>query len=412
MSKTTEGDRTILRELAKRFAEIAGGDIQQERIRLWKRHNSLQPCRPLLLVFPEGSWRELIPQSELKCQNEVLRGYEWHLRTTLYEQEHFDCDNVVFPEGLSVGKKVSHTGWGIEAHWHHSDMQGGAKSFDPVIKEPSDLKKLKMPEVVYDEQKTMEELKLLQETVGDILPVRLKGVSHVSFHLLNLYTSWRGLEETMMDMYAEPAMLHDAMSFLEAGHRGIVEQYERMNLLSLNNDNTYHSSGGNGWTDELPSNGFDPARVRPKDMWASAEAQELALVSPEMHREFSLAYEKRLLAPFALTGYGCCEDLTNKLDDVLTIPGIRRISIAPWATVEKCAEKLGGKCIFSWKPNPAHMVGDFDKNMIATYIQRTVDACAANGCVLEIILKDTHTCENKPARFDEWTRICRTAIGC
>ena len=44
-------------------------------------------------------------------------------------------------------------------------------------------------------------------------------------------------------------------------------------------------------------------------MWASAEAQELAQVNPAQHAEFVLAYEKRLLAPFGLTGYGCCEEV-------------------------------------------------------------------------------------------------------
>jgi hypothetical protein len=31
----------------------------------------------------------------------------------------------------------------------------------------------------------------------------------------------------------------------------------------------------------------------------------------------------------------------------------------------------------------------------------------ANGCVFEMILKDTHTCEHHPERFDAWTRIAR-----
>jgi hypothetical protein len=128
----------------------------------------------------------------------------------------------------------------------------------------------------------------------------------------------------MMDMVLQPAMLHDAMAFLEEGCRRMVQQYVDLNLLSLNNDGTYHSSGGNGYTDELPRADADPARVRPCDMWASAEAQELAQVSPDMHEAFALQYERRLLEPFGLNGYGCCEDLTDKLDLVLTIPNIRR----------------------------------------------------------------------------------------
>jgi hypothetical protein len=163
-----------------------------------------------------------------------------------------------------------------------------------------------------------------------------------------------------------------------------------------------------GYTDELPAAGFDPGRVRPRDLWASAEAQELAQVSPAMHAEFSTAYEKRLLAPFGLNGYGCCEDLTLKLGDVFMIPNIRRISISPFANVDKCAEKLGRRCIFSWKPNPAHLVGRFDPEALRAYIGHTLQV--ARGCVLEMILKDTHTCENRPERFTEWTRIARELV--
>ncbi|MHC4886484.1 MAG: hypothetical protein ACYTGH_15520, partial [Planctomycetota bacterium] len=69
MSISTE-ERTILRDLAQEVAELASQPIQQERIELWKKHNSLQDCRPLILVFPEGSWRELLPQSTLQCQSD------------------------------------------------------------------------------------------------------------------------------------------------------------------------------------------------------------------------------------------------------------------------------------------------------------------------------------------------------
>jgi hypothetical protein len=142
-------------------------------------------------------------------------------------------------------------------------------------------------------------------------------------------------------------------------------------------------------------------------MWGSAEAQELAGVSPAMHEAFSLRYERELLAPFGLTGYGCCEDLTGKLDDVLTIPNIRRISISPFADVAACAEHLGDQAIFSWKPNPAHLVGTFDEDRIRSYIRHAVAVTQANGCVLEMVLKDTHTCEHHPERFDRWVAIAR-----
>jgi hypothetical protein len=186
-------------------------------------------------------------------------------------------------------------------------------------------------------------------------------------------------------------------------HRQLVEQ----NLYDLNNDNSYHASGGNGFTDELPAPGFNPSRVRPCDLWAAAEAQELAQVSPEHHEEFALRYERRLLEPFGLNGYGCCEDLSRKLDFVFTIPRLRRISCSPFADVDLCAEKLKNRYLFSWKPHPSHLVGVFDPKRIGGYLRHTVEVCRAHGCALEMILKDTHTCERHPERFDEWTRIAR-----
>jgi len=200
------------------------------------------------------------------------------------------------------------------------------------------------------------------------------------------------------------------MSILEAGNRRLVEQYQELGLLSLNNDGTYHSSGGVGYTDELPAPDFDGEHVRPCDMWASAESQEMAQCSPRMHEEFCLTYERRLLAPFGLNGYGCCEDLTDKLDYVLEIPNIRRISISPFADVERCAERLRGDYIFSWKPHPAHLVGRFSRERVRNYIRHTIEVAQEHGCVLEMVLKDTHTCEHHPERFTWWTEIARELV--
>ena len=213
-----------------------------------------------------------------------------------------------------------------------------------------------------------------------------------------------------MDMAADPGFVHETLAFIQRGYAHTLDEFESRNLLSLNNDRTYHSSGGNGYTDELPAEGFEPAQVRLRDMWGSAESQEMAQVSPAMHEEFALAYERPLLARLGLTGYGCCEDLTRKLDYVFQIPNLRRISIAPWADVDACAEKVGGRYIYSWKPNPAQLVGAFDRRAVEAYVRHTVEACLDNGCVLEIILKDTHTCENRPERFDEWLGIARGVI--
>lgn len=401
-------DRQILRNLATQVAEAASLPIMDERRKLWVKHNRLEPVRPMILVFPEGSWRELLPDSTLECEDETARLWEWNLRSRLYTYAHFQ-DDTVLENSWTVPKRVHISDWGLEIQRSDKTQETGSWHFIPALANFDDMHRLHFPEVTVDEAGSQQELEQAHEVFKDILDVRQKGVAHISFHLAALYSDLRGLENTYTDMVEYPDEMLTLLEFLTQGLENLVDQYEALNLLSLNNDETYHSSGGVGYSDELPAPGFDPQRVRTIDMWSSAESQEYAVVSPRMHRKFALDFEKRLLNRFGLNGYGCCEDLTDKLQDVLTIPNIRRISISPFANVEKCAEILGSKAIFSWKPQPQLLVGNFDADFIRTYISDAINA--TQGCVLEMILKDTHTCENHPERFDQWTQIARSLVN-
>ena len=401
-------DRVVLRDLAKRVAEIAALPEMMARIAEWQRHNSLRPGRPMILVFPEGAWSELMPATSFQCETEATRAIEWDLRHRIYLYEHFQSDNVITGD-WEVARAISNSGWGFERKTHASSEARGAWGFQQQITGPADLNKLRYPEVTVDDAETERRVTIAHDLFGDLLSIRIRGIARVGFSLMNLYTGWRGLEQVMLDMYEEPQMLHDAMAFLEAGYHRLIRQYQELNLLCYNNDNTYQNSGGNGYTTELPLPDADPSHVRPCDMWACAEAQEMAQVSPEQHEEFILQYERRLLAPFGLNGYGCCEDLTRKLDRVFTIPNLRRISISPWANVDACAEKLQDRYLFSWKPNPSYLASAYDPEFLRGYIQHTLDV--TKNCRLEIILKDTHTCNNHPERFDKWVSLARSLVN-
>ena len=52
----------------------------------------------------------------------------------------------------------------------------------------------------------------------------------------------------------------------------------------------------------------------------------------------------------------------------------------------------------------------FKGDLVRQYVRHTLEVCKANGCELEMILKDTHTCINQPQRFTEWTRIAREEV--
>ena len=181
---------------------------------------------------------------------------------------------------------------------------------------------------------------------------------------------------------------------------------EQQHALALNNRNHYTGSGGTGYTTQLPQEDFDGVHVRPRDMWGFATAQIFSEVSPAMHEEFALRHEMRVLAKCGLNAYGCCEPLHHKLGIVKKIPNIRRISISPWANVEKSAEELKDQYVYSWKPNPAIVAGerwdpDHVRRVIGEFLEKT------RGCVVEMVMKDTHTCRNEPHRMWEWTQIAR-----
>jgi len=50
--KVSENDRKVLRELAKRFVEIANAPEMTKRKQMWKDLHSLKPQRPMLIFEP------------------------------------------------------------------------------------------------------------------------------------------------------------------------------------------------------------------------------------------------------------------------------------------------------------------------------------------------------------------------
>ena len=142
------GDLAKIHDLAKRIAEIADSPEMVEKRAMWVRHNKLERVRPMVLVFPEGAWRELGPvvAKQCTCEGEQARGLEHALRVRLYEYEHHHDDKPV-DKVWNVGKAWHSTDWGIQVEWNFSHDPLGARTFKPVITEPSDLDKLKVPQI-------------------------------------------------------------------------------------------------------------------------------------------------------------------------------------------------------------------------------------------------------------------------
>ena len=398
-------------KLARQVVELASDPANETKRELWKRHNALQGSSPVIFVYPDGAWFELIPPGSLTCENEWARKIEYQLRQRIIRGQLIP-DDVPIEKSLIIEKAVIeiNQGWGLVPEKVYSDQARGAWHFSPVVKDPSDWKKLTKPQLDYDEKRTLDQFEQTRACLGNILDVQLSGIRDFGFHMMHLYCDFRGLNEMMMDLILEPDMVHSVISFILEGYQGLIAQALSQNLVSLNNNDKFHYTGGLGYTDELPAPGFDSDHVRLRDVWGAAEAQEFSGVSPEMHEEFILQYERKLLAPFGLNGYGCCDDLTRKLPNVLKIKNLRRISISPWADVASCAQQLGKRYIMSWKPQPAYLAyEEFDEELVGHYLEEQI-AKGKDG-YMEIVLRDTHTCRNDPGRFTRFVNLCRQAVA-
>ncbi len=398
-----ENEKSLLRDLARRVAEIDQDPIQEERRRLWKTHNALGRTRPLVLAFPEGAWEELLPRSTCVIQDPFWQNWEYVLRHFIYHAEHLR-DDFVFEHILRVDKVFKNTGWGMATGYHRPEQYKGSWKWEPPMKDPADLAKLHYPELEYDEAASMERFEKVQELFGDIIPVKFRGYQHYAVSLIGVLASWRGLEQLMYDMLERPEWVHEAMRFLQKGVGDMLDKAEAMGWLELANEDHYTGSGGVAYTDQLPGPGFN-GKVRLRDVWGFAEFQEVSTISPRMFEEFVLNYQIPLLDRFGLNCYNCCEDISDRFREIKRVPRLRRVSVSPFTNVTIAAKELEDKIIYSWKPNPAWMCGDFDPDAIRAETRKTLEI--AKGCIVEMIMKDTYTVENHPERLEKWCDIAR-----
>ena len=399
----SERDRGVLRELAARVAEAAALPIQQERAELIRDLNHLRPRRPVVLAFPEGGWRELVPEEALLCDDPLLRQWERHLRSQVFRHEMIRDDYPLLPH-FNIRWRVEVGDFGLQETRTRTE-ELGSYVWDPPVKSRDDFARLHPRHVEIDRPETARQAETAHEILGDLLEVRIHGSLWWSLGLTGDLVLLRGLEQTMLDMYDDPQLLHDMMALLRDDMMHLLDVYEAEGILSLNNGpDDYVGSGGLGHTDELPAEDFD-GTARCADMWVLSESQETVGVGPEQFAEFILPYQLPLMERFGLVCYGCCEPLDTRLDLLIErVPALRRVSVSPWFNRRLAAEKLADRYVYSWKPNPTLVCAPKVNWLeVERTTRETVET--ARGCCLEMILKDTHTFHNDPERIGRWVEI-------
>lgn len=399
-------DLTILRELAARTAEIAALPIQEEKRRLWRKLNALQPERPMVMA-DQVCWNEMGPNGELAlhCEDPGLRGYEWSLRAQLYQWDNFPVDMVVEPF-FNVPMAVRNTGFGIGvreevAVTDPTSAVLGHKFLNQFETE-EDLERIGTPEVSHDAAETARRLEVAHEIFDGLLEVRAHGVDPY-LSLWDPISTWMGVENALYGIIDRPEYMHRLVRRVTDGYLAMLDQLEEQGLLCVP-QSLIHCTGA--WTDELPAEGYDPAKPRTKDVWMFGLAQMFSTVSPALFREFEVDYASKICERFGLVYYGCCDPLDLKMDEVRAIPNVRKVSMSPWVDEERGASEIGTQFVYSRKPSPAIFAPDrFNPDAARADLMATRNACERHGCPLEYIMKDISTVRYDPERLFAWSRI-------
>ena len=406
-------DRTILRDLAKRVAEIAVLPEQAEKARLWKACNDLQPERAMVYADPQGGWQELDEAwMRLECEDGGLRRVEHNLRRRILRHEYIP-DDYPITDRFDVGVSVAGLGYGdygLDLETVRSTSDRLAYRIVPAVQSEADLAKLHPRPVRVDHEATGRRVAFLDELLGDLLRVRKRGLSQWRYGLTRVLIHMRGLENMMIDMFDNPRLLHQLMTFLRDSFLLEIDVLEEANAVSVNGepDDTI-GTGGLCAASDLPGEELDgSAGVKHCACWG--ESQESVGIGPKPFDEFVLAYQLPILQRFRLVAYGCCEHLDQKYDLLFSqVANLRWVAVPPMADPRLAAEKIGDRYVLVYKPNPSRICVPAPAWEAAERdIRETLEV--ARGCAVQIVMKDTSTFCDEPERVSRWAELASRVV--
>jgi hypothetical protein len=421
----TKNDKNTIRELAVRWMEMASMDIMNERKRLWKAVHSLKMERPVILI-ETNTIDGFVSSDELSCEDPYLKAVERNMLDTLRHAEEVGDDIVIEPY-FRITWQMQLSSFGVEVEVKPvvnpmNDTSLGY-TFNFPIKTTEDIKKLKKRKISVDREKTMQYKELLEDIMGDILPVRVgnydpflvdpgdEGWAGMFFFGL----TWQvyrfiGNENLNYWLIDSPDSIHRLMTYMLEDRTSFFDFLEKEKLLTLNTDNQMAGPRSYGYVSDLP----DPETegdVTLEDLWGWAESQEAVIISPAMYKEFVLPYLAQLGSKFGLVYYGCCEPVDDRLDLIIdAMPNLRSVSVSGWADFKKVGDMLGKNYVYSRKPTPAFLSGAApDWSLVEEDMRKTYDA--AKNCNLEILIRDLYTINGDRPRLKKWVEMTKSVFG-
>ncbi len=404
-------DRQRLRDVAAQYAEMANPGAHREKIEMWKALNRGAMQRPMVLI-DQIPWNEMDFDGQLAPQVEdpFFRQVETELRRGLYLHKHMPADKVPDPF-VSIPKAITGSGYGLSSKAENirksESLSVASRAYTNQIQEPEDLEKITDMVFTHDEALSEERYQTACEVFNGILPVRMRGVQ---FHLgvWDSISTYMGVENAYIELMDRPEFMH---ALAQRMYQSLEHGIDMANRLGLHDDVNAVCHCSHIYTDELLPAPGQSKGPESKNCWAFGLAQLFTAVAPATTLEYELDYLRKLASKFGMLYYGCCERLDDRLESVLEIPNIRKVSCSPWSHKEAFAEKIGRRAVMSCKPNPAFLASDsVDYDLVRKDLAETVAVAKRHHVNLEFILKDLSTLLRQPQRLFRWAEIAMETV--
>lgn len=400
-------DRERLRHRAKLQREFASSPRNEATVKKWQTQaEGRRESPPVRLLF--SNFRHEVITPRLRCEDEQARKIESALLATLVGRELFDDDTPISPtfdiswwthvQPFGIAPRITRTGAPNAQGFH----------IEPVIQDLSlELDKLRGGFFRVDREGTQGYRELVEDVLGDILPVRMVmgslpgGITNPLVHLM-------GMESLYLAMFDCPAAVHQAMEMATRVYERYYDFLERERLLLPTNGISPLAQESFAFTNELPADDV----TRATQCWGFLESQETTAVSAETFGEFVFPYQQRLVSRFGLLSYGCCERVDAILPDyLLKWPTLRKLSVSPFNNEPQVGEALRGKRVVYYSKPRAEFVtasGPLDDQAIRRYFKGVCEA--ASGCLFEIAQREVGTIFGDFQRGQQYVRLAREAV--
>ena len=407
MKMISTADQERLRDLAYRHLEYATCSQNDAILNKWQALAEGRREAPTVrLLFSNFPHEVIFPR--LQCEGDDAREIETQLLSALVGRELFDDDTPLSPT-FDIAWDTWVNPFGISPNLTRTENANSMGfHIEPVVEDLSEeLEKLRGGNYGVDREKTLQRVTMIQELLGDILPVRMVMPS-LTGAITNPLVLLMGMENYYLSMYDCPDELHQVMDMATKVYEDYYDFLEQEQLLLPTVGISPISQESFAFTEELPRDNV----TRTTQCWGFLESQETTAVSPDTFGEFVFPYQERLVNRYGLLSYGCCERVDAIFPDYLSKwKNLRKLSVSPFNNEKLVGEYLrGSNIIFYSKPRAEYVTnpGPMDEEAILTYFKGVCEA--ASGCLFEIAQREVGTIFGDFSRGKRYVQLARKAI--